>query len=367
MVKKVILEHAAVRTPFGDLAATVTGLLQGGCRISSGPFFGLPVSCAPFEDQRLRELTVAAATLSRAVDLAPGGQSTALIYCAAKGDLRALEESVVAGGSPYPLAPLLDVQAKAVAAQLGLDAAHVMSVSAACASGAVGVEVATELLRSGRFERVVLFGFDVLSRFVVTGFNALGALSPSTARPFDSGRDGLCLGEGCGLAVLSCREAQPGEIVIAGAGTANDANHRTGPSRTGDGLYAAAAAALRDAGIGPETIGGVKCHGTATPYNDAMEAKAIFRLFGENCPPCVSLKGAFGHLSGAGSLIEIIISARLIAARQLPPTIGYAHHGVDEPIRIAGTTQPIEKPAMLCLAAGFGGINAAVVLQEERR
>jgi 3-oxoacyl-(acyl-carrier-protein) synthase len=115
----------------------------------------------------------------------------------------------------------------------------------------------------------------------------------------------------------------------------------------------------------PEQIGAVKCHGTATPYNDAMEAKALHLLFGDTYPPCVSLKGALGHLSGAGSLIEICIVAECLKRRHLPPTKGYNTHGVDEPIPVSAKTQRIDIPSVLCLSAGFGGLNAAVIIQEK--
>jgi 3-oxoacyl-(acyl-carrier-protein) synthase len=250
----------------------------------------------------------------------------------------------------------------------------VQTVSNACASGAVAVEMAREMLVEGVARRIVLFGLDTLSQFVVTGFHALNALSPLGARPFDAARDGLTPGECAAAAVLTMREVRPGDIIIAGAGSSNDANHRTGPSRTGDGLLLASQAALRDAGFPPSEVGAVKCHGTGTVYNDAMEAKALTALFGDRIPPCASVKGALGHTSGAGSLLEILIAAECLRRRSLPPTAGYRAHGVEEPLPLSSAAQPVIGPSMpgtavpgaavLCLSAGFGGINAAVVLRE---
>jgi 3-oxoacyl-[acyl-carrier-protein] synthase-1 len=236
-------------------------------------------------------------------------------------------------------------------------------VSNACASGAIGVEIAAELLVSGRFENAVLFGFDSVTRFVATGFHALSALSPLGARPFDARRDGLTLGEGAGIAVVTYREPFRDDIIVAGAGSGNDANHRTGPSRTGDGLLRAARAALHDADMPPTAIGAIKCHGTATNYNDAMEAKAIFSLFNENIPPCFSIKGAIGHTSGAGSLLEICVAAGCLRRRRVPPTFGYSVLGVDEPVPVSASAQQLSQSSILCLSAGFGGINAAVVIR----
>lgn len=222
------------------------------------------------------------------------------------------------------------------------------------------------MLMSGLASSVVVFGFDGISRFVATGFHSLSALSPSGARPFDATRDGLTIGDGAAVLLLTLREPFSGDIVVAGAAGSNDANHRTGPSRTGEGLLRAARAALADAKMTPAAVGGIKCHGTATKYNDAMEAKAIFALFGEDVPPCFSVKGAIGHTSGAGSLVEICIAAECLRRRLSPPTAGFSALGVDEALPVSSSRQVLTGGSLLCLSAGFGGINAAVVLAEAR-
>lgn len=364
-MKSVVVEHAEVITPLGFLHETTTGLIDGKQAIVPGPCFGVPVAFAPFTDTKYRDCATCASILVSHIDLSSTPpESTVFIYCAAKGDIRVYEEMLRSPASTADISPLLDRQADAVCAFLGFRPARKMVVSNACASGAVGTEIATELLKSGLFTHALLFGFDSLSRFTTTGFFALTALSDTGARPFDARRNGLTMGEGAGITLLSYRQANPGESVISGAGSSNDANHRTGPSRTGEGLFQAASAALTDASYAPDAIGGVKCHGTATPYNDAMEAKALHLIFGGHIPPCVSLKGAIGHLSGAGSLIEILIAAACIQRGTLPPTIGYETHGVDEPVPISPNPQQLEIPRILCLSAGFGGLNAAVIVEE---
>lgn len=237
-------------------------------------------------------------------------------------------------------------------------------MSSACASGAVAIDYAKEQLALGRYTDVIIFAYDTISEFVIKGFNALNALSPEPARPFDKTRNGLTLGDGAAIAHLTYEEPSQGDIVICGSGTSNDANHRTGPSRTGDGLHSAITLALDDAHITPDKIAAVKCHGTATNYNDAMEAKALFSTFGENIPPTLSLKGAIGHTSGAGSLLEICLSTEFIKRRMIPPTIGFSEHGVDEPVKICASSQTIDKTHILCLSAGFGGLNCAVIIKE---
>ena len=365
MNEAVILEQTALFTPFGDLAQTLDALMRGECAIRPGPCFEVPTAYAPFTDERLRDIRYCAHQLAVPLDLSRIDQAaTVLIGCCAKGDIHSLEDVVSGTTQKADTSPLLDLQTRRAAEAIGLTPSQTLSISNACASGAIALEVAKEMLEDGRCAHAVLFGIESLCRFVATGFNALSALSPDGARPFDAKRNGLSLGETAVVAVVSRRKAAAGNTIIAGAGSSNDANHRTGPSRTGDGLYRAARAALSDASVEPDAIGAVKCHGTATPYNDAMEAKAVNRLFGDDCPPCVSFKGAFGHTSGAGSLMETVVAAECLKRRMLPPTVRYDEHGVDERIAVSSITQAIEKPTVLCLSAGFGGVNAGIVVSE---
>ena len=95
-----------------------------------------------------------------------------------------------------------------------------------------------------------------------------------------------------------------------------------------------------------------------------MEAKALYSLFGDRIPPCVSFKGALGHTSGAGSLLETVLAARCLQRRRMPPTAGFEQLGVDEQVPVAAVPQDILSPDVLCLSAGFGGVNAAAVLSE---
>ena len=95
------------------------------------------------------------------------------------------------------------------------------------------------------------------------------------------------------------------------------------------------------------------------------KAKALFSCFNSNIPPCVSLKGAIGHTSGAGSLLEIALAAVFLKTGYLPPTARFEELGVDEPVKISNESQKIDKKAILCLSAGFGGLNAAVIIKEQ--
>ncbi len=367
MNKRVVIEQSEIISPLGKLTETVCDLIEGASAIVQGPCFDVPVAYAPFNNIQFRDLEYCTGKIGSSIDMSTINlSSTLFIYCAAKGDIRYIDNKISSNQVKTDTPPLLDLQAEIICKILDIKPAAKLVISNACASGAIGIETAVEVLTIGRYSDVILFGFDCLSRFTTTGFYALSALSKSGARPFDAKRDGLTLGEGAAIAVLSNREAHEGDIIITGTGSSNDANHRTGPSRTGEGLFNAANSALLDASIRPDSIGAVKCHGTATEYNDAMEAKAIHKLFNDKCPPCSSFKGSIGHLSGAGSLIEILITAECIKRSTLPPTKGYENHGVDEQISISSKPQPIKKPSVLCLSAGFGGLNAAIIVAEHK-
>ncbi len=359
MKNSIILERYAALTSLGNLEQTLEQLLSGASGIQPGDYFGMNIPCAPFPDDAIRDIRQSFRLLHDPIAPLPA-QSTVFIYAAAKGDIRAFDSN-----THNDISPLLDRQAHQACTTVGYRPEHMLCVSNACASGAIAVEIACELLLDNQYDQAVIFGFDTLSEFVLSGFHSLNAVSFTGAKPFDANRDGLSLGESATLVVLSRRRSRTGDIVIAGTGSSNDANHRTGPSRSGDGLWRAARAALDESEMKTNAIGALKCHGTATVYNDAMEAKAITRLFGTQCPPpCFSVKGALGHTSGGGSLLETCIAAECIKSRCIPPTAGYKEHGVDEPIPIGRVCRQIEHPSIVCLAAGFGGVNAALVLRE---
>lgn len=365
---KVVISDSGILTPFGNLESTVKNLLACKSSIKKENLFGLSIPFASFEDPKYRNISEAFSIIKKTMDLTEYNNSdTVFIYAAAKGDLSGLE-----GYYNYPNesiddlpSPILDKQAEQVATLLQLQNTHRITISNACASGQIAIETAKELLETDQFKTAIVTGFDALSKFTVSGFNSLSALSHSLgARPFDESRDGLTMGECAGIAILKIDDAKENDIVIMGAGSSNDANHRTGPSRTGDGLLAAIKSSLRDANITENDIAAVKCHGTSTNYNDAMEAKALYSLFQDNCPPAASLKGALGHMSGGGSLVETLIAAEILHKRLLPPTMGLTKCGVEEPIKVSPETQAIEGNKILCLSAGFGGLNSSIILEK---
>ena len=361
MNKAVIIDQYALYSALGTLGQTAGALLAGQSALQPPPCFDLPVAHAPFDNPALRIPEKVFPLLNNSMRKLP--ERPFFIYAAAKGDIRSCEPASYRTGGALP-SPGLSGQADRIAASLGITPRRTEVISNACASGAAAVARAKDLLETGSCTEVLIAGFDVISCFVTSGFFTFGALSASGARPFDKNRDGLSLGDGAVLTVLRMAEPRNGDIVIAGTGQSNDANHRTGPSRTGDGLYRAASGALNDARHSPDQIGAVKCHGTATAYNDAMESKALQRLFDNTPPPCFSVKGGIGHTSGAGSLLELLLAAEFLKRRSIPPTIRFSEPDPEAALPVKAAVQCFSAPSLLCLSAGFGGLNAAVVLTE---
>ncbi len=233
-------------------------------------------------------------------------------------------------------------------------------ISNACISGVSALIIAKRQIESGRYKRVIVAGGDILSHFITSGFLSFRSVSAQRCRPYDIQRDGLSLGEACG-AVLLATQGNANDIILSGGAVSNDANHISGPSRTGDGLALAISQAMEEAGVTPGDISFINAHGTATVYNDEMESKAI-HLAGLSTVPVNSLKPYFGHTLGASGIIETILCMEQLKTGILYGTLGYETLGVPMPVTVYGTHQPIPMKCCVKTASGFGGCNAAVVL-----
>jgi 3-oxoacyl-[acyl-carrier-protein] synthase-1 len=240
-------------------------------------------------------------------------------------------------------------------------------VSCACASGLSAIALAARWIEDGELDQVLVVGSDGLSSFVLRGFSSLLALDSGPCRPFDASRKGLSLGEAAGALLLSAEPTDACDVRVAGWGESNDANHITGPCRDGDGLYLAAHRALDLAGLEPRDIAYAHLHGTGTIFNDEMEAKALVRLFGGRTAPASGTKRQTGHTLGAAGLIESLVTIEALERGLAPANAGLEEVGVHSELNLLHA--PLEfGPHVaggachaLKLAAGFGGINAALV------
>lgn len=231
-------------------------------------------------------------------------------------------------------------------------------VSNACISGVNAQIVAMRLLQTGRYDHAIVAGADAQSRFIVSGFLSFKALSPDECRPFDADRIGLNLGEAAATIIYSAAPAD-GWNLAAGA-VRNDANHISGPSRTGEGCYRALQAIAQ--GIDPEEIALVNAHGTATPYNDEMESIALDRA-GLASRPVNALKGYFGHTMGAAGILETIISMHSLSDSTILGTRGFNSLGTTREVNISAANRPASGSTFIKMLSGFGGCNAAILMR----
>jgi 3-oxoacyl-[acyl-carrier-protein] synthase I len=236
-------------------------------------------------------------------------------------------------------------------------------VSDACISGVQAIITGSRMIRAGHYDNVIINGTDIISEFVLSGFNSFKSLSTGPCRPFDKTRDGLSLGEGSGTIILTSNPSASGrKNIVAGDGfSTNDANHISGPSRTGEGLFIAITRVLKNS---PSTIDFISAHGTATPYNDEMESIAITRA-GLQLVPVNSFKGYWGHTLGAAGIIESIMSIYSISNSILFNTEGFREQGVTNPLNIINASTGREINNCLKIASGFGGCNTAILFQKK--
>lgn len=230
-------------------------------------------------------------------------------------------------------------------------------VSNACISGLAALLQGRRMLLGGGYDHVVVVGAEVQSRFIVTGFQSLKALAEAPCKPFDAARDGLNLGEAAAAVVLGFGES--GWELVDGA-VRNDANHISGPSRTGEGSYKALRYVLKH--TSPEELAFVNVHGTSTLYNDEMESIAIDRAGLLNVP-VNALKGVFGHTMGAAGILESILSMHAVDAGMVLPTRGFSELGVSRPVRVSAAVGQTDKRAFVKLLSGFGGVNGALLFK----
>lgn len=347
---------------FSRLIAGTTGVRRHERpEMADQPFFAALFGALPASPYtKFEQLIVTSVTdaLRQAPGVHTGDDRTILIVCSTKGNTHLLDMD----DHTPPERISLPGSAAVVAAHFGFTQTPIV-VSNACISGLLGMITGMRFLRSGLFENAVITGADVITKFILSGFGSFQALSPGHCRPFDRDRDGINLGEGAGTMILSTRPEYRHGLRLRGGAVTSDANHISGPSRTGRELGDAIEVALRDAGCAAADIGFISAHGTATAYNDEMEAKAI-TLAGLNAVPVNSLKGYYGHTLGAAGLIESIVTLASMREGLVIPSLGFENDGVTTPLNMCRSLSRTPFDTGLKTASGFGGCNAAVVLSK---
>jgi 3-oxoacyl-(acyl-carrier-protein) synthase len=372
-----------VATPIGlDVDAFWSGLLAGGDGVSAierfptgdlrvgrgGEIKKLPPVALGIRSRAVGLLVAAATDLRTRAPLTAPAERVAVVVGTALGGVEELEHALGDdAGVLRARDALYDSPAHALAAWLGARG-PVLTVSSACASGATALGIGADLLLDDGADVVVAGGYDILCRFVMRGFDALRSLTRERVRPFDRRRSGLLLGEAAGLVLLARERDSGGRRLgrLLGHGSASDASHIAAPDREGRGLETAIRAALAAAGVAGGEVDFVSAHGTATPLNDRIETAVLRRVLGARAAsvPVNSIKGSLGHTMGAAATLEAIMC--LLAARDglIPPTVGYEEPDPECDLDyVAGACRAARPRLMLSTSLGFGGCNAALVLE----
>ncbi len=246
-----------------------------------------------------------------------------------------------------------------IALQTGLSGPRYV-VSTACTSSAKALASAARMLDLGFADACLVGGVDSLCDFTLRGFASLKILSAHRCRPFSAGRDGINLGEGG--AWLLMERSGVARATVRGVGETTDAYHMTAPHPEAEGASSAISRALIEAEVEACDIAFINAHGTGTLHNDASEALALRRVFGQ-VPPVVSTKPLTGHQLGAAGATEAVFTILCLEAQQIPGTLGA--EPLDEllGIPVSESAQRVAGRLALSNSFGFGGSNAAVVLE----
>lgn len=242
--------------------------------------------------------------------------------------------------------------------------ADILVVSNACVSGVSALITAQRLLENGNYDTAIICGADRVTAFVASGFQSLYATADSVCKPYDVTRNGINLGEAAATVILSSKKQT--DILVGNGSVSNDANHISGPSRTGAELAQSVKNTLAKNNVRADEIAFISAHGTATVYNDEMESKA-FSLADLSAIPLQSLKPHFGHTLGAAGVLESVLSVYALREGIVLPSLNYEHSGVSGPISVNTQLLSTAKKHALKTASGFGGVNASILFSKNNQ
>jgi 3-oxoacyl-[acyl-carrier-protein] synthase I len=355
---------------FSQLKKSVSGVkVQDDAAMSEQPFYASLFDKAHFKNDpsqnsysKFENLLIASITNAlKETDIDCSDKKTILVLSSTKGNISMLETETYSEVLNNRIS--LDTSAKLIAAHFHFANTPIV-ISNACISGSLAIITGMRILQSGKYQHAVIAGADVISKFILSGFQSFQAISKQPCKPFDEARNGINLGEGAGTVILSSNKKYAGNIKVSGGATSNDANHISGPSRTGEELSFAISKAIKNAGLSSSAIDFISAHGTATVFNDEMEAKAI-TLADLQSVPVNSLKGYYGHTLGAAGIIESIVTLHSMKENLILPTMGFQQPGVTNPVNVCTSLYTASLKNCLKTASGFGGCNAAVVFSKQ--
>jgi len=361
-MKNIFLSYGALITPLGNTVdANFEAMKRGVCGIKNVGDSGFNKEKWPLGkinsiegENRYTELLnrLCEALLAEHPATLFQAQSTLLIVSSTKADINLLPDDTFASTRS-----ILHEKLK-----LKNDA---LIISNACISGVLAINTAADYINSGKYKTAIVIGIDALSDFIVYGFQSLFALSSQVSKPFDKNRQGISIGEAAGAIIVSSEKLNDTSFYVnyLGGSSSNDANHISGPSRTGEGLYRSVTKTLNRSNVSPENIDFISAHGTGTAYNDEMESIAFDRLQ-LNDTPLNSFKGYFGHTLGAAGIIELIMTMSMMENNLMLKSMGFDTLGLSKELNVL--THNCEKAINIALktASGFGGGNASVLIKK---
>lgn len=326
------------------------------------------VTIAPYDSRNNRLLLAALADIEDEVNAAiarVGSQRVALVLGTSTSGIGEAEVAVAASERGEALPPQFDYVQQEIgspslflAAHLGLEG-PAMTISTACSSSARAFITARRLLASGQADVALVGGADSLCGLTLNGFDSLESLSEQRCLPFAAGRDGINIGEGVALFLVSL---EPAPLALLGDGESSDAWHISAPHPQGEGAERAMRMALTRAGLEAGQVGYVNAHGTATRLNDEMESRALARLF-TNKVPVSSTKVLTGHTLGAAGATEAALCCLLIE-RGLPlPPQGETADPALAPIALVQEQEPVD--IIMSNSFAFGGNNVSLIFGKE--
>ncbi|MDR6406303.1 MULTISPECIES: beta-ketoacyl synthase N-terminal-like domain-containing protein [Chryseobacterium] len=291
-------------------------------------------------------------------------EETAFILSTTKGNISLLKNQTT-----LPEGVFLSSLAQKIADFFGFKTKPIV-VSNACVSGVMAIAIAKNMIQAGKYKNAFVVAGDEITEFVISGFNSFQAIGTEPCKPYDKNRNGINIGEATAAVYITCHsdegrisQNEKFSFKVLGDSAINDANHISGPSRTGEGLFASIKNAMTEAKVSAEQINFISAHGTATIYNDEMEAIAFNRMELQHVP-LNSMKGFYGHCLGASGLLESIISMESALHGTLISSKNFEKPGISQPLNIIKENQPANIKYILKTASGFGGCNAAIVLEK---
>ncbi|MCH7347658.1 beta-ketoacyl-[acyl-carrier-protein] synthase family protein [Aeromonas sp. MR7] len=327
----------------------------------------IPAELAPYASRNNRLLLAVLAQIRPALDKALaefGPARVGLVLGTSTAGIGEAELAIAAARRGETIPPAFDYRqqelgspSEFLARYLSLEG-PAYTLSTACSSSARAFISGQRMLAAGLVDAVLVGGADSLCGLTLNGFDSLESLSGTLCQPFDNGRQGINIGEGAALFLLS---RQPAPLALLGAGESSDAWHISAPHPDGVGAEAAMQMALAQAGVTPEQVGYINLHGTATRLNDAMESQAVHRLFGDKVP-CSSTKPLTGHTLGAAGAIEAALACLLLErALPLPPQRVTTQDPALASIRLVSGATRLAAPRVLSNSFAFGGNNVSLL------